>query len=59
MASVRETADRAVLPRLDIIIVSAIPMNEFRNCSIIIGRSRLKRALSENRYPEPDLLNPL
>ena len=41
MESVSETAEIAALPRLEIIIVSAMPMRAFRNCSTMMGISRL------------------
>lgn len=43
--STRETADIAAAPLVVIIMVSAVPMNELRICSIISGTRREKSLL--------------
>ena len=46
--STRETPDTALSPTVETIIVSAIPRDIARNCSIMSGIKRLFNALFEN-----------
>lgn len=48
MESTRDTAEIAALPTLLTIMVSAIPIKEFKSCSTIIGRSSVISCLLEN-----------
>lgn len=47
--STSATADIASLPTVETIIVSAIPIREFRNCSTTIGRSSQNKVLLSNK----------
>ena len=48
MESTSDTAEIAALPTLLTIMVSAIPIKEFKSCSTIIGRSSVRSCLLEN-----------
>ena len=48
MESTSDTAEIAALPTLLTIMVSAIPIKEFKSCSTIIGRSSVISCLLEN-----------
>lgn len=49
MESTSDTADIASLPTVETIIVSTIPIREFKNCSIIIGKRSPNSVLLSNR----------
>lgn len=47
--STSDTADIAALPTVETIIVSTIPIKEFKNCSMMIGKSSQNSALRSNK----------
>lgn len=47
--STSDTADIAALPTVETIIVSAIPIKEFKNCSMMIGNNSQKSVLLSNK----------